>query len=68
MVAMTKSETEDRGETQNVDDMKIKVKSPPLSTSRPEYRCAACDQQFPSQLDLTEHEKIDHEKRASISA
>jgi hypothetical protein len=68
MVAMTKSETEDRGETQNIEDMKIKVKSPSISKSRPEYRCVSCDQQFPSQLDLTEHEKIDHEKRASISA
>ena len=50
-----------------LDDTEIKVKDPSTSEARPEYRCAKCDMLFPSQLDLSEHEKVDHAK-TSISA
>jgi uncharacterized C2H2 Zn-finger protein len=50
-----------------VDDTEIKIKNPQMSEARPEYRCTRCDMLFPSQLDLSEHEKVDHAK-TSISA
>lgn len=50
-----------------IDDTEIKIKSPPEREARPEYRCAKCDLSFPSELDLSEHQKVDHAK-ASVSA
>lgn len=52
----------------SVDGTLVKVKADPADHARPEYRCHACGVSFPSELDLTEHEKIDHQKKASISA
>ena len=43
-----------------VDGMEVKVKTPPPRKVRPVYYCQTCDTSFPSQLDLEEHEKIDH--------
>lgn len=50
-----------------LDDTEIKIKDSQISESRPEYRCEKCDMSFPSQLDLSEHGKVDHAK-TSISA
>jgi hypothetical protein len=40
--------------------MEVKVKTPPPRKVRPVYYCQTCDTSFPSQLDLEEHKKIDH--------
>jgi len=40
--------------------MEVKVKTPPPRKVRPIYYCQTCDASFPSQLDLEEHKKIDH--------
>ena len=45
---------------------KVKVKTPPPSRVRPEYRCNQCDILFPSELDLVEHKRFDH--KASVAA
>jgi hypothetical protein len=50
-----------------VDNTEVKIKTPPPSKVRPEYRCVQCDMLFPSELDLIEHKKIDHNKRPSIA-
>jgi hypothetical protein len=60
MKMTTKREKEEQGEKVKVDGMEVKVKTPPPSKVRPVYYCEACDTSFPSQLDLEEHKKIDH--------
>jgi hypothetical protein len=60
MKMTTKQEKEEQGEKVKVDGMEVKVKTPPPSKVRPIYYCEACDTSFPSQLDLEEHIKIDH--------
>ena len=57
---MTKQEKEEQGKKIKVDGVEIKVKTPPPRKVRPAYYCQICDRSFPSQLDLAEHEKIDH--------
>jgi hypothetical protein len=52
-----KDEQEEKVE---VGGMEVKVKTPPPSKVRPVYYCQTCDTSFPSQLDLDEHMKIDH--------
>jgi hypothetical protein len=42
------------------DEQGEKVKTPPPLKVRPVYYCQTCDTSFPSQLDLEEHKKIDH--------
>jgi hypothetical protein len=60
MKMTTKREKDEQGEKVKVDGMEVKVKTPPPSKVRPVYYCEACDTSFPSQLDLEEHKKIDH--------
>jgi hypothetical protein len=60
MKMTTKQKKEEQGEKVKVDGMEVKVKTPPPSKVRPIYYCEACDTSFPSQLDLEEHIKIDH--------
>jgi hypothetical protein len=55
-------------QTVRVDDTIVKVKTPPPSKVRPEYICEECNASFPSELDLKEHKKIDHSKKASVAA
>jgi hypothetical protein len=55
------------GKKIEVDDTEVTIRSEPVERTRPEYRCARCEISFPSQLDLSEHEKIDH-ARAAISS
>jgi hypothetical protein len=55
------------GKKIEVDDTEVTIRSEPIERTRPEYRCARCEISFPSQLDLSEHEKIDH-ARAAISS
>ncbi len=43
-----------------VNGIEVKVKTPPPRKVRPVYYCQTCDASFPSQLDLMEHNKIDH--------
>ena len=50
------------------DGTSIKVKSAPHVRTRPIYNCKLCNVSFPSQLDLEEHRKVDHAKKASIAA
>ncbi len=45
-----------------VDGLEVKVKTPAARKVRPVYYCQTCDKSFPSQLDLEEHVKIDHDK------
>ena len=71
MAAKRKKEDEEQVEKVKVDGMEIKVKTPPPSKARPAYYCQTCDRSFPSQLDLEEHKKIDHndsKKGSSIAA
>jgi len=56
----TKQEKEEQGKKIKVDGTEIKVKTPPPRKIRPVYHCQTCDTSFPSQLDLVEHKKIDH--------
>lgn len=51
-----------QGEKIKVDGMEVNVKTPPPSKVRPVYQCQTCNASFPSQLDLEEHIKIDHDK------
>jgi hypothetical protein len=55
-----KHEKEEQGKKIKVDGMEVKVKTPPPRKVRPVYYCQTCDTSFPSQLDLEEHKKIDH--------
>ena len=69
----TKHEKEEQGKKIKVDGMEVKVKTPPPRKVRPVYYCQTCDRSFPSQLDLEEHNKIDHnnnnsKKGSSIAA
>jgi hypothetical protein len=62
MKMSTKKEEGKQGEKKiKVDDMEVNVKTPPPSKVRPVYYCQTCDSSFPSQLDLDEHKKIDHD-------
>ena len=66
-----KHEKEEQGKKIKVDGMEVKVKTPPPRNVRPVYHCQTCDTSFPSQLDLEEHKKIDHndsKKGSSIAA
>ena len=66
-----KHEKEEQEKKIKVDGMEVKVKTPPPRKVRPVYYCQTCDTSFPSQLDLVEHKKIDHndsEKGSSIAA
>ena len=59
------------GKKIKVDGMEVKVKTPPPRKVRPVYYCQTCDTSFPSQLDLEEHKKIDHndsKKGSSVAA
>jgi hypothetical protein len=71
MVAKHEKEDE-QGKKIKVDGMEVKVKTPPPRKVRPVYYCQTCDTSFPSQLDLEEHNKIDHKnnskKGSSIAA
>jgi hypothetical protein len=51
---------EDQRKKIKVDGMDVKVKTPPPRKVRPVYHCQTCGISFPSQLDLDEHVKIDH--------
>jgi Zinc-finger of C2H2 type len=53
-----------QGEKIKVDNMEVNVKTPPPSKVRPIYYCQTCDTSFPSQLDLDEHVKIDHDNNS----
>jgi hypothetical protein len=50
-----------------VDNTEVKVKTPLPSKVRPEYNCNHCNISFPSELDLIEHKKIDHDKKGKIA-
>jgi hypothetical protein len=66
-----KHEKEEQEKKIKVDGMEVKVKTPPPRKVRPVYYCQTCDTSFPSQLDLEEHKKIDHnysKKGSSIAA
>jgi hypothetical protein len=66
-----KHEKEEKEKKIKVDGMEVKVKTPPPRKVRPVYYCQTCDTSFPSQLDLEEHKKIDHndsKKGSSIAA
>jgi Zinc-finger double-stranded RNA-binding len=70
MTAKQKKE-EEQGKKIEVGGIEVKVKTPPPRKVRPTYYCQTCDRSFPSQLDLVEHEKIDHnsgKKGSSIAA
>jgi hypothetical protein len=56
----TKHKKDEQGEKVKVDGMEVKVKTAPPLKVRPVYYCQTCDTSFPSQLDLEEHKKIDH--------
>ncbi len=66
----TREEKEEKGKKIKVDGMEVKVKTPPPRKVRPVYHCQTCDASFPSQLDLEEHKKIDHNnsKKDSVAA
>jgi hypothetical protein len=55
-----KHEKEEQEKKIKVDGMEVKVKTPPPRKVRPVYYCQTCNTSFPSQLDLEEHKKIDH--------
>jgi type IV secretory pathway protease TraF len=59
-LATKKQEEEEHGKKVKVDGMEVKVKTPPPRKGRPVYHCQTCNTSFPSQLDLEEHKKIDH--------
>ncbi len=63
-----KKQADSKSEWKIVNDTAIKVRSPPVRRTRPEYRCTICNQLFPSELDLSEHQKMDHSKKAALSA
>jgi hypothetical protein len=60
-----KHEKEEQEKKIKVDGMEVKVKTPPPRKVRPVYYCQTCDTSFPSQLDLEEHKKIDHNNNNS---
>jgi hypothetical protein len=60
-----KDKTE-KEQTIRVNNTEVKVKTPPHQV-RPEYSCQECNLSFPSELDLIEHKKIDHSKKASVA-
>jgi hypothetical protein len=57
----TKGKKDEQEEKVKVGGMEVKVKTPPPSKVRPVYYCQTCNTSFPSQLDLDEHIKIDHD-------
>lgn len=59
-----KQEGGQQGEKIKVDNMEVNVKTPLPSKVRPIYYCQTCDTSFPSQLDLDEHVKIDHDNNS----
>jgi hypothetical protein len=59
-----KKEEGEQGEKIKVDGMEVNVKTPPPSKVRPVYQCQRCNASFPSQLDLEEHMKIDHNDKS----
>jgi DNA replicative helicase MCM subunit Mcm2 (Cdc46/Mcm family) len=63
----TRDEKEQKGKKIKVNGIEIKVKTPPPRKVRPVYYCQTCDRSFPSQLDLEEHMKIDHDKKIAAS-
>jgi hypothetical protein len=63
-MATKQERAEGRGEKITVDGTEVNVKSPPPSKVRPVYHCQTCDISFPSQLDLDEHIKIDHNNKS----
>lgn len=65
MAAKQKKEEEQQGEKIQVDGTEVEIKTPPPSKVRPVYYCQTCDTSFPSQLDLDEHMKIDHDNSNS---
>jgi hypothetical protein len=63
-----KEDTAEKSERKiKVGDTEVKVKNPPPSKVRPEYRCIHCNILFPSELDLIEHKKINHNKKTGIT-
>jgi hypothetical protein len=56
----TKHKKDEQEKKIKVDGTEVKVKTPPPRKGRPVYYCQTCDTSFPSQLDLEEHKKIDH--------
>jgi hypothetical protein len=64
----TRGEKEEKEKKIKVDGIEVKVKTPPPRKVRPVYYCQTCDRSFPSQLDLEEHMKIDHDKNIAPSA
>jgi hypothetical protein len=69
-MARKQEKEEEKGKKIKVDGTEVKVKTPPPQKARPVYYCQICDTSFPSQLDLEEHKKIDHNntKKDSIAA
>ena len=65
MATKQKKEEEQQGEKIHVDGTEVEIKTPPPSKVRPVYYCQTCDTSFPSQLDLDEHMKIDHDNSNS---
>ena len=63
----TRGEKEEKEKKIKVDGIEVKVKTPPPRKVRPVYYCQTCDRSFPSQLDLEEHMKIDHDKNIAAS-
>lgn len=64
----TRGKKEEKGKKIKVDGIEVKVKTPPPRKVRPVYYCQTCNRSFPSQLDLEEHMKIDHDKKIEASA
>ena len=56
----TKQGKDEQGEKIKVNGMEVKVKTPSPRKVRPVYYCEPCHASFPSQLDLEQHKKIDH--------
>jgi hypothetical protein len=63
-LAKKQEKEEEQGEKIKVDGMEVKVKTPPPRKVRPVYYCQTCDTSFPSQLDLEEHNKLDHDNNS----
>lgn len=64
----TREEKEEKEKKIKVDGVEVKVKTPLPRKVRPVYYCQTCDRSFPSQLDLEEHMKIDHDEKIAASA
>jgi hypothetical protein len=68
LLTVSKKNTDKRSERKiKVDKNEVKVKTPPPGKVRPEYSCMDCNMSFPSELDLIEHKKIDHNKKGNIA-